>query len=411
MNLTFKFALRYLFSKKSANAINIISYISMLGMTICTAAFILILSVFNGFEGLVKDLYNSFYPDMKIVAAEGKTFELDSLQWHQIQSIDGVRAASKVLEESALLVYGNRQQPARVKGVDENYVHVTGLDTCMAFADSFQLVNNGQYFAVIGSGIDQSLEVKLRDPLEKMTVFMPKRGKSRSIVPGGDFRRSEIMIWGIFVIQDEFDNQYIFTPIGFVRNLLRYENEISAIEMGIQPGVNIDDVKAKIEKVLGRDYKVMTKYEQNAFLYKIMNIERFAVYVILSFVLLIVGFNIIGSLSMVIIEKKRDIGILKTMGANQTMIRRIFLYEGILQGVFSLLIGFAIAIILVVLQQKSGLVPISGSGSFVVAYYPVELKWIDFFIVAMIVLAISGLSSWFPANKASKQSGIEVLQK
>ena len=404
MNLPFKIARRYLFSKKSTNAINIISYVSMGGMMVCTAAFILILSVFNGFEGLVISLYDTFYPDVKIEAAEGKVFTISDEKLEELKNIDGVLAISKVLEENALLMYSNRQSIAKVKGVDENYVKVTGIDTSMAYGDSFVVSLEDREFMVLGSGIDQALQVSLKDPLNQISVFMPKRGKKSSFIPLDDFRKREIMSWGVFAIQDDFDNQYSFAPIGFVRNLLQYDDEISALEVGLKSSANKSKAINQIQSSLGGDFNVLSKYEQNAFLYRIMNIEKLAVYLILSFVLLIVAFNMIGSLSMVVIDKKQDISILKTMGATDGLIRKIFLMEGVMQSVLALAIGFSAAVILLLLQQYFGLIQIQGSGTFVVQYYPVKMELLDFVTVAIIVICISIFASWFPANRAARQA-------
>lgn len=410
MNPAFYIAKRYLFSKKSTNAINIISLISMLGITVCTAAFIIILSVFNGFEGLVKEMYNSFYPDMKIESVEGKVFILNENQIEEIKAIEGIRAASQVLEENGLLLYGERQQPATLKGVDAEYIKITGMDTSMAFSDTFLLKQGGQYFAIIGSGIDQSLQVKLKDPLNRMTVFMPKRGKGRSILPGGDFKRDQIMVWDVFIIQDDFDSKYVFTPLEFTRNLLQYKNELSSIEIGLEPNADAGTVQNKLNDLLGSEFRVLTRYEQNAFLYRVMNIERLAVFVLLTFVLIIVAFNMIGSLSMIVIDKKKDIGILKTMGAGPSMIKWLFLTEGLLQAIISLIVGYLIALTLIISQQQFGLIPIQGTGSFIVQYYPVKMDLWDFIYVALIVMSIAVAASWFPASKAASQSPPESLK-
>ncbi len=407
--LPLRFARVYLFSRKSTNAINWITGIAMTGIAVCSAAFILILSVFNGFEGLVLQLYDSFYPDIRIEAAAGKTFVADDDMLEQITALPGVRAASRVLEENALLMYDGRQQPARLKGVDAAFIKVAGLDTSMAYGDSFVLQTPQKDYAIIGSGIDQALEASLKDPLNKMSVFMPKRSKGRALLPGGDFIREDIEVWGVFVIQDEFDNQYVFVPIDFVRSLLEYEEEVSAIEIGLSDPRLSGDIMDRLENIAGDGFLIRNRYQQNALLYKVMNAERLVVYLILSFVLLIVAFNMIGALSMIVIDKKRDIAILKAMGADESMIQRIFMAEGLLQGVLSLLVGFAVATLLVLAQQQWGLIALSGSGTFLVQYYPVSLKVMDFVLVAGIVLTISWLASWFPARRAALQPHLRLL--
>ncbi len=410
MRLALQFARRYLFSRKSTNAINVITAVSMLGITVCTAAFILILSVFNGFEGLVTKLYDSFYPDIRIEATEGKVFVPDdSLQQYLAQHPD-VREVAEVVEENGLLVYDGRQQPATIKGVNTAFVDVTGLDTSMAYGDTFLLEDDTYQYAVIGSGIDQALQVgQLKDPLHSLSVFMPRRGGGRSLIPLNEFERDEILVWGVFVIQDDFDNQYIFTPIDFVRNLLDYEEEVTALEVALQPNRPLARTTQEIARALGPAYQVKSRYQQNALLYQVMNAERLVVYLILTFVLVIVAFNMIGSLSMIVIEKKRDISVLKAMGATTRQVRQIFLAEGVLQSVISLIIGFVLATALVLAQQYLGLIPIQSSGTFVVQYYPVALNPWDYLFVALIVLALGFAASWFPAVRAARQYALQDL--
>ena len=340
-------ARRYLFARKSRNVINLISWVSMAGIAISSMAFILILSAFNGFEGLVENLYNTFYPDLKIESAEGKVFEFDDSLQNILKSDERIVAFSQVLEENALLLFKGRQQPVTLKGVDEHYVKVSGIDSAMAYGDTFLLKKNGRFFAVLGSGIDQALETHFKDPSSPLHIFMPKRGKGRGFIPGSDFERASVSVWGAFVIQDEFDNRYAFVPIEVMRRLLRYKRELSAIEVLVKPGLDVEAEAQRLQKKLGPAYRVLSKYRQNAVLYRIMNVERLAVYFILTFVLVIVAFNVTGSLSMLVIDKKKDISILKAMGMPDKGIRNIFLLTGIYQALFSLLSGFALAVLLI----------------------------------------------------------------
>lgn len=410
MRLALQFARRYLFSRKSTHAINLITGISMLGITVCTAAFILILSVFNGFEGLVKGLYDSFYADLRIEATTGKVFIPSDSLYAIIEATPDIKHISEVVEENGLLVYNGRQQPATIKGVANNYVAIAGLDSSMAYGDTFLLEDQQYHYAVIGSGIDQALQVdELKSPLHPLTVFMPRRGSGRSIIPLNEFNQANIMVWGVFVIQDDFDNQYIFTPLSFTRKLLDYTNEVTALEIAIRYPDKANRLAASLSQRLGPSYRVKSRFQQNALLYQIMNAERLVVYLILTFVLLIVAFNMIGSLSMIVIEKKRDISILKSMGATDMQVRNIFLAEGLLQSAISLVVGFIIAIALVLGQQYFGLIPIQGSGTFVVQYYPVALRFMDFVWVSGIVFMLGFLASWFPAIRAARQYALQDL--
>lgn len=406
MRVSLKFARRYLFSRKSINTINIISIISMVGMTIGVAAFILILSVFNGFESLVVGLYDSFYADIRIEASKGKIFKADSLFVNQVARIDGVQGVSKVLEEHALLRNGDQQSIATVRGVDDAYGSITGIDTCMAFDDSFILHDQWRSYAILGAGIDQALQSSFKDALKPITVYMPRRGKSMHFLPTDEFRRKQIVVWGAFTIQDDFDAQYVFVPLEFMRQLLQYTHQVSSLEIAVKPGYDRNKLRSRIAAALGKEFKVQTKFEQNATLFKIMKIEKLVVYLILSLVLFIVAFNMIGSLSMLVIDKKKDIGILKTMGATPGLIRNIFLSEGLLQGLISIGLGFVIAIVFSLLQEHFGLIKIQGGGNFLVSYYPVKLKLLDFAGVAVLVFSIVFMASWFPAVRASAQSQI-----
>ncbi len=409
MKLPAFIARRYLFARKSRNVINLISWVSMAGIAISSMAFILILSAFNGFEGLVENLYNTFYPDLKIESAEGKVFEFDDSLQNILKSDERIVAFSQVLEENALLLFKGRQQPVTLKGVDEHYVKVSGIDSAMAYGDTFLLKKNGRFFAVLGSGIDQALETHFKDPSSPLHIFMPKRGKGRGFIPGSDFERASVSVWGAFVIQDEFDNRYAFVPIEVMRRLLRYKRELSAIEVLVKPGLDVEAEAQRLQKKLGPAYRVLSKYRQNAVLYRIMNVERLAVYFILTFVLVIVAFNVTGSLSMLVIDKKKDISILKAMGMPDKGIRNIFLLTGIYQALFSLLSGFAVAVLLILAQQHFGLIRIGGSGTFIVEYYPVAMKAMDFLLVGIIVLVIVSLAAWLPAGRAARQPKLEAL--
>jgi len=294
MRLSLKFARRYLFSRKSVQTINLISWISMAGMTIGTAAFILILSVFNGFEGFVVSLYDSFYPDIRVEPAEMKIFHVTDSLMTVVRSVDGVESVSQVLEENALLRFENRQAIATIKGVDDQYVRVTGMDTCMAFGDTFQLVHNGVPYAIIGAGIDRELYVNLKDPLNPVSVYLPRRSRGMGFLPGDEFKRREIQVWGIFAIQDDFDAKYVFMPVDFVRSMLKYSDEATALEIKINPRASRDEVRARLAARLGDNYRVLGKFQQNAMLFRIMRIEKLVVYLVLSFVLLIVAFNMVG---------------------------------------------------------------------------------------------------------------------
>lgn len=406
MNLALRIAKRYLISKKSTNAINIISGVSMVGMMVGTAALILVLSVFNGFEDLVTSLYNTFNPDLKIVPVNGKVFDPDSLQLVQIRQIEGVRAVSEVLEENALLRYREKDYITRLKGVDSVYREVTQVDS--AIIDGiFRLTESEVDCAVLGLGVLSSLGVNLQNQFARLTVFMPRReGKVSTFMPEQAFQQASLLPVGVFAIQQDFDSKYAIVPMRFMRQLLNYPTQVSAIEIALQPKANPKTVKAALEKITGaKELKVLDRYQQDEFLYKVMKTEKWAVYFILTFILIVSAFNIIGSLSMLVIEKKQDVSILIAMGATRGFIRRIFFFEGVLLSLVGSSIGVGMAVVLCLVQQHYKLIKLQGA-SFLIDAYPVSMRITDFVLVFATVVVISVLASVFPARRASEQSAI-----
>ncbi len=405
MNLPVFIARKYFLSKQNTNAINILSFISMVVVSVVTMALIVVLSVYNGFESLIHSLYGSFYPDMHISVVEGKTFVPEKNKVDKILELKEVIHLSEVIEEKALLKYQDKQYIATIKGVDSNYRYVAGIDENIIRGE-YKLIDKGQSMAIAGAGIEIALGLYLNSLFDFITVYMPKRGKGTGYLLEQAFNRNTINPIGIFSIQIDFDSEYMIVPISFARGLLRYKDEVSALELKLQSGININETQKKIQQILGDKYSVKNRYQQNEFLYKLMKTERWAVYLILSLILFIAAFNIIGSLSMLVIEKTRDIAILKSMGANSKLIQKIFLIEGMLVSVIGASIGAVFAIILCFLQEQFGLVRIEGNGTFVVDAYPVEMHAGDFIIVLMTVLVISLLACWYPAKKASEKKTI-----
>jgi lipoprotein-releasing system permease protein len=391
---------------RQVNVINFISFITVFGLTAGTAAFVLVLSVFNGFAGLVVSLYSSFYPDMRIQPVEGKTFLADSVKMQQLRSLDGVEAVSLLVEENALLAFGDQQHVATVKGVESNYGAVTGIDTSMWYPDRFLVEKGGVAYAVVGYGVSEALGIggDYDDPFHQLAVYMPRRGRSIAMMPGQDFRRSDLPVWGKFAIQDEFDQRYVFMPIGFVQSLLQYpSNQVTAIEVNVLPGQE-KRVRRQVEELFGPAFSVQSQFEQNALLFKVMRVENLVVYLIFMFILLIVAFNMIGSLSMTVIDKRRDIGILKALGGTGGFVRKVFLWEGLVQAGVSITFGFLIGLGFGLVQQEVGIIRLSGGGTFLVEFYPVIFKLSDFVFVAAIVLGIALVASLLPAMRASRES-------
>lgn len=369
-------------------------------MFVGSLGLILVLSVFNGFEGLVLSLYNSFNPDYTIVAREGKSFVPDSTKMKSLRQLSGIRAVSAVVEENAILTYADRQYIATVKGVEPGYGSLTGLDSAMYYG-VFELSSGEENYAIVGLGIEQALGINYHDPFGLLNIYVPRKDKSAVINPEDAFNRAPIRPMGSFAIQAEFDSKFLYVPIRFARWLTDYDRQISYLEVATVEGVDQDVMQEQIQQLMGDGFEVSNRLQQNKVLYRVMRTEKWAVYAILTFILIVAAFNIVGSLSMLVIEKRKDIAILKTMGADKTLIRNIFLLEGTLLSLIGCGAGFLIAVVIILLQMKFALLKIGG-GSFVIDAYPVQMKSADFLLVFVTVLSIGLLASWFPSWRASR---------
>jgi len=412
MNLPFKFARRYVFSKKSTNAINIISGISVFGICIGSMALIIIMSVFNGFEGLLGNLIGNFKPDIMITPAEGKVFTPDSTELVRLADVEGVQTVSKTLEEIALLEYDGIQNIGNIKGVDDNYIQVTALDTCLRSGTykTYDPIDNIHY-AVIGSTLEYTLQIPsvTQTFSQPLTIYMPKRtGRlNPNSVTSKPFKKRKIYPSAIFAIQQpEYDN-YAITNLSFVQELTSYKNgEISALEIKLKPEADGEKALAAIKAIMGDAFVIQNRYQQDEALYKITNLEKYVAFLIFAFTLVLVAFNMVGALWMLVLEKKKDISTLKSMGATNKLIRQIFLAEGFLLSAIGLFFGCILATILCYLQQEYGLVQLSGSGEFIIDAYPVEMRFGDFVQVVITVMLIGTAAAWIPAQRASTVGNI-----
>ena len=402
MKLPFYIAKRYIFSKKSHNLINILSGISVAGVTIGTMALIVVISVFNGLEDLISNMYNSFDPDLKIEARIGKTFNSSLFPLQELSAIEGIANYSEIVEENALLRYKNKQQIVQIKGVDTNFVKVSKVDTCIV-EGKFLLQKADINFIVMGYGIYDMLGIQLNDFSSPVSVYIPKRGKSISIDPTEAFNNELIIPSGAFSIQQDFDTKIVIVPLRFARKMLNYTNEITSLELSLKTGVDVDKVQSKVEKLIGNKFSVKNRLQQEELFYKIIKSEKFAGILILSFILLIAAFNIVGSLSMLIIEKKKDIAILRSLGATHQLVGNIFLVEGLLISLSGALLGMILGGLICWIQQHFGIIPLEGGGSFVIKYYPVQLQWLDFLKVTAIVFVIGLLSTLYTVVQISKR--------
>lgn len=402
MNLPFYIAKRYLLGKKSQNAINIISGISVLGISTGTMALVIVLSVFNGFDTLVKSLYNTFDPDIQISSLEDKTFTPDPHTTQAILSIPGVIAVSEVLEDNVLLLYNDRQHIATVKGVDESFTDVSGLDS-MIFDGEMKLQDHNRPYVVVGQGVAYSLGIGLNfiDPLFIYTI--DRTARINMSQPEESIRRDFIYPSGIFSIEQDYDSRYIICPIDFVRDLLLYHNEVTHLEVKLDPGFPGEEVQQEIQSKMGDGYQVKNREQQNEMFYRVMRSEKWAIFLILTFILIIASFNIIGSLSMLIIDKKKDILTLRNMGAGNRLIKRIFLVEGWLISVLGSITGLFIGTLISWIQQRFGVIKLTGSGSFIIDAYPVQIEALDIILIWITVLFIGLIAARYPVQQISKK--------
>ena len=401
MKLSLYIAKRYLFAKKSRNAINIISAVSVAGVTVGTMALIIVLSVFNGLETMVSAIFSTFDPDIKITAAEGKTFIADTARLKQLVLVKGLSCYSLIIEENALIKYGDRQYIATVKGVDDNYAMVTNIDSSMWEGDFVLRNDNGRQFAVPGIGVAQSLGLRINF-ITPMSINVPRRSGSTNINAENAFIKRYIFPSGIFEVEKEYDSKYIYVPIEFARELTEIEEGVSSVEIRFKDDADQKTVQKNIKKIFGEGFIVQNRYEQQEIFYKVMKSERLAIFFILTLILIIASFNIIGSLTMLIIEKERDIEILKSLGADNNLIRKIFIFEGWLISIIGAIAGILLGFFVCWLQQTYGLVRLQ-SESLIMDSYPVVMKMKDFIIVPATVLLIGYWAAWYPVRFLTKK--------
>ncbi|HET9570245.1 MAG TPA: ABC transporter permease [Bacteroidales bacterium] len=404
MNLPLHIARRYLFSRKTHNAINIVSLVSVLGVAIAVAALVCVLSVYNGFQKLLGDMYSSFDPQIKIKVLEGKTFVTNSADFNTIRKDPSVAVFCESLEENALVQYKNAQTSATIKGVSDNFGKLTKIEKLMS-AGNFTLHDANFNYAVLGVGLAGILGTG-NSFIDPVTINAPKRiGAINLANPAASFTTADILISGTFGInQPDYDNNLMLVPISFARNLFEYTDEVTAVEIRLKDGFDPERIVSKFSKILGKKYSVQGIAEQKADFYRINRIEKWMTYLILSFILLIALFNVIGSLSMLILEKKRDATTLSQLGANQKTVRRIFLLEGWLITLSGAFLGILLGTILCLLQQHYGLLKLGGGGNFIVDAYPVRLMIKDLLLVLVTVAIISIPSTWWPVQSYVRKS-------
>ncbi len=401
MNFPFYIARRYLFSKKSTNAINVISVISVIGVTVATTALIIVLSVFNGFHDLVASFFTSFDPQIEIVPATGKTTAADDPIITKIKHLPQVDVATECVEDMALAIYGDKQAMVKVKGVDNNFDQLTHIKDILYGDGNYDLEAGNLQYGIMGIRLANILGAGARFG-DYLKIYAPvKEGQFDATNPESGFVVDSLLSPGVVfaVNQSKYDKNYIIAPISFARNLFGQQGMLSNLEIRLKDGSDLDDVKAEMQNIAGKKYKVLDRFEQQADTFKIMQIEKVIAYIFLTFILIVACFNIIGSLSMLIIDKKKDVDTLRNLGANDKQITHIFLFEGRMISAIGAIIGIGIGLLLCWIQQRYGIVSMgNSSGNFVVNAYPVSVHYSDVAIIFVTVIAVGWLAVWYPVR-------------
>ncbi|MFT7333814.1 MAG: lipoprotein-releasing system permease protein [Sphingobacteriales bacterium] len=398
---------RYLFSKKKTNVINIISGISVAGVFIGSAALLIILSVFNGLEDLVVKMQNTYVSDLRIEPVYGKVMDPDSLNYQDIKTWEGVAGATQVLEENAYFRFGESQHIGRIKGVDHEFIKNSQFDSALIRGD-FILEEGSINYAFIGLGVEYALNMNLYGGNNALAVFVPKKRARLSMDYANAFSRDFIYPSATFSVDQDYDSKYVIVPLRFARKLLDETKNISFLDIYLNPDADSDGIQEKLKLQLGEKYRVKNRIQQNEVLYKILNSERWAVYLILTFILLIAICNIVGSMTMLVIDKRKDMAILMSMGASRRMVRNIFLSEGILISLVGVIAGLLIGGIFCYLQMTFGFIK---AGGFTVGAYPVKMAASDFVLVFGTVIIMGFIASLFASNhnvKSLKSVSAEV---
>ena len=408
MSFPFYIARRYLFSKKSHNAINVISGVSVCGVALATLALVCTLSVFNGFQDLVTTMFTAFDPEIKITSATGKVFDAQNERIQSLKELPEIEVFSESLEDNAMVQYKGRQTMVVIKGVEDNFNQLTAIDSILYGRGDWILHDEVVDYAIPGIELVSVLGTGIRflDPLE---VYAPKRGVKINVAnPSTSFESSYLHSSGLVfaVNQQKYDASYILTSLSFARDLFQYETEVSSIELKLSANADVNEIKSEAKRILGSDFFVQDRFEQQADTYRIMKVEKLISYVFLSFILLIACFNVIGSLSMLIIDKRNDVVTLRNLGADDQLISRVFLFEGYMITFFGALIGVALGLLLCFVQQEFGLISLgngSSAGAFVVDAYPVSVYAADIILVLITVLVTGFLSVFFPVRYLTRR--------
>lgn len=401
MSVSFFFARRYLFSKKSKNAINYITTVSVILIAVVSMAMIITMSVFNGLNAVVNSMFNQFDPEIKVTAKTGRVFSFDSVE-HKISQIPEICAFTPILEDDVLFTYGDKQMIGKLKAVGDSYEKTCDVDSILVVGE-FALEEAGVHYACVGQGVAHKLSIGLmyRDVIH---IYAPEREKKSSFVPTEEYNKTYAYARGVFSVQMEIDNEYIITSLKLAQELWKYtHNEISSIEIRFNPDAKSKDVIRTLQETLGDSFEIKDRDGQHEFLNKVSKGEKFVTFLIITLILIIASFSIVGSLTMLIIDKQRDIHILESMGADSKLIKRIFTYEGWLISIVGSLIGVFLGVIICLIQEKFGIVKLPGaSDNFIVQSYPVVVAWKDVLAILVTVLFVGFFTAYFPVRKITK---------
>lgn len=405
MNLSLYIAKRYLFSKKKHNAINIIAGVSVCGVTLATIALVCTLSIFNGFQEIVTEFFTAFDPELKISAKQGKFFSVEEEKIKSLKAFPEIEVWTETLEEQALVQYKNRQTMVTIKGVTDNFQKLTSIDSLLYGTGSFTLQDEVVNYGIMGGELVGTLGTGI-SPIDPLHIYAPKKGARINMAnPTTAFNQDYLYSPGVVFVtnQSKYDATYILTSLAFAQKLFAQDNKVSGIELKLKDKKHINKVKKQIEQVLGEDFIVQNRYEQQADIFRIMEIEKFVSYLFLTFILAIACFNVIGSLSMLILDKQEDVNTLRQLGANNQLITRIFLFEGQLISFSGSIMGIILGVTLCLLQQHFGLLSLGGSGQFIVDAYPVSLHFGDVCLIFITVVVVGFVAVYYPIRYLCKR--------
>lgn len=405
MNLPSFIAQRYLLAKKSHNLINIVTWISIISICVATFAMIFVLSVFNGFKVVISDMIHQFSPDLNISAVKGKTIDINEFPFEKIKDIDGVDFVFPTITEDVLFKNSNKQQIGQVKGVPDDYNKISRIRGTILNDTTFVVSNDSYNFGIPGAGMAYFLGINVYQPYSSIQVFVPKRGDASAFNLENSFNRGNLLVTKVFSTQQEVDERMVLAPFDWLSDLIEYDDLCTDIEVFVNSqqstGNSLNKIKKEIRNILGDEYKIQDQFEQQESLYKMMKAEKLAVYLILTFILIMATFNMIGALSMLIIDKRKDISLLKAIGAETNLVKKIFINEGLLISVVGGILGLVVGIIAVLIQQNFGIIRLgNGDGSYVIDAYPVALEFADILLVFITITVIGSLASFFTASKS-----------